>query len=872
MDGLKNFMKKRWIYFVAFALPWVIGIIHALTGNGWLWGGEGSILKGDMSLQLVPFHYGLWDKLHLGESLDYTWNVGGGLDYHAILGYALSPFSLLAMLLPRDSIPYVVQLIMILKWSFVNVSMVFFFYHTKYNTLKEHKQIVSLYLGLIIGLSNGMINFVGYIQFNDVIICFPILLLLVEKMVDEKKWKLYYILMAFCMFSNLYLTFGICIFLLFWFILQLDCEVQEKGKKFLLFVGSSVLAALTNLSTILNQFILADNRLGTENSISKKEYIAGMLIKPQDFIKQLFIMEPIAPTASMDPNIYFSIIGVMLAVLFLFVKGRKKIYMLIMSGILTASFFFGALNIVWHCFNVPNAVYHRFVYLFIFMMAFLNLYVIVHMEEIKLWHIIFMGVFLVVAFVYTFLQLKVFEHFTIYLATILLLALYLMLFILYVRKSITYVNMLLVISIFGILELSVNAWHAFTNSFNYIAYWDEGGGIPMMELSDQITDLKDGERVGYTVEGENVGLVTSKPTTGVFVSNINGNTRLFYESLGMATAGSVEYHTLGASPLINLMMNIRYGVGAHNMEYSDAEVISENNSYQLYRMKRLAGLGYMVETSIKDWNIGDLDSCFEEQNQFVKLSTGKDDIFNVVKPTIICRNIWGEEIENSEYSKERGGYLYDYEYQFGNDNDMLLEDFTVEEDMDLYTCIHLGSGAYVGVLIDDEPKYKDYTPSSVETIHIGNVKKGQKVTIYEIPMNPVPGQEMILLLQFAKFDEKNYEKAYESLSKNVYNVNEMESNYVSGTIYAEEDGIMMTSIQAEDGFSVYVDGQEITYDIIGNAMIGVPLKAGNHTVEFQYKASRSKTGKIVSLCAFVCFILISLIERKKYNNSETSVG
>ena len=872
MNSGKRFFEKSWIYIVAFMAPWGIAILHSLMGNGWL-SGEGSILRGDAFTQFVPFYYGLWDKIHLGESLNYTWNVGGGCDFIVILGYLISPFSLFVLLASRDNIAIMVQIITILKWALISVSMTYFFYHTKHNTLTEHKKEVSLFLGLAFSLSNGLINFVGYIQFDDVLICFPFLLLLVEKMVKTGKWKLYYLLMVFCMFSNLYLMFGISIFLFLWFFLQLDNNVSEKGKKFLIFIGSSLLAAVTNMYTVINNFVLAGDRLESQNMEERMAYVKTMLIKPKDFIKQMFILKPISDTASYDPNVFFSIMGIFLVVLFLFIRVGKKKYQLAIAALMIASFFSGALNLIWHLFNIPNAVNHRFIHIYIFVMLFLALQVMIHLREIRIWHGGVAGLILTGLFVYTFFQLKLFEDMIVYLATIMLIVLYVMLFILYCRKSITYSNMLLVIVIFGCLELTVNGYHAFTEEYDLMAFWAEDSGAMIRELSDEIPVLEEGERVNYVDAGANMGLVFNRPTDGIFVSSINGNNRILHDRLGMVSMGKVSYYPVGASPLVNLIFNTRYGIGNSDMEFSDAEVVDEKGEYKLYRMERLAGLGYMVDNTVEEWDIS-YGTVFDVQNAFVHHTVGGDDIFTPVAPEISCQTLLGDDAEDltdDDTKQQHGQYFYRYKQKYGSEYDSMLAGFTVEEDMDLYVHIGISDKSLIAVFADGEMIHKDISLRQNQTLHIGKVKKGQNLSICSMPVYPEPDYSANLLLQFAKFNDDSYAKAYDKLSQNTYHVEGQESDYIKGSIHADEDGIMMTSIQAVDGFTVYVDGIETEYKTIGNAMIGVPLKAGDHVVEFRFHRERSMVGCAVSAGGAIIFVILCLAGgKKKKNMPETS--
>lgn len=863
MDKLKNFLKKNWFYITALLLPWAIALIHSLIADTWVTG-NGNFAIGDLQAQIIPICYEFWDKVHSGESLMFTWHIADGCDFNALLGYLISPFTLIMLLFPRKCIPDFMQFTMIMKWSLTAFSMVYFFYHTKHNTLKYHKKAVSLFLGLAYALGNAVVSYILYVQFMDVLICLPILLLLVEKMVEEKKWKLYYLILAFCIMSNTYISFQVCIFLVIWFFIQIDSETKEKWKKFFLFAGVSVFAALTTISGLLTGMLLASGRVADQNA-SRLEYMEKGLITASDFIKQLFIFEPIIEANENTPNIYFSVLAVLLVLLFPFIKltKRKKIYMILTALLLTASFFSGALSLVWHLFNVPNGVYHRFMYLFIFFMVFMLLYVLKQLEDIHIKHVIMIAVIAVAAFVYTFFNIEVFGSSIIYPTSALLIAFYIILLIMYCRKSISYQNMLLVIVICGILELTVNTSVSF-GMYDADLYFGENGFMDMGCYLAEQGDLDAGERIVTSNPTSDLGLMTAQNSDAGFMSSINVDNKTLHEKLGMGSNSRVEFLSRGASPLVNLIFNVRYGLGESELLFSDAELIVKDNFLQLYRFDRLAGLGYMVDDAITDWSYED-KNCFQFQNDFVEKAVDGEAIFRTVDTEdISCQDVFGKIYEPEEQLLDSGAYTYNIENQYGNEFDSVQVDFTAKEDMDLYMYFWSEHNYNLQIFVDGEIKHEDIRPFLQSTYHIGDVKKGQRIAVCAVPAQDFSvGDISNMIFTFGQFDEDIYAGIYEKLSKNVYDIEIEKADYVKGSIQAEKDGIMMTSIPAVNGFTVYVDEEETEYKVIGGALIGVPLSAGNHTVEFRYRTPYLTITRSISVGVFIVFLLICLYDNRK---------
>ena len=86
---------------------------------------------------------------------------------------------------------------------------------------------------------------------------------------------------------------------------------------------------------------------------------------------------------------------------------------------------------------------------------------------------------------------------------------------------------------------------------------------------------------------------------------------------------------------------------------------------------------------------------------------------------------------------------------------------------------------------------------------------------------------------------------------------------LEGTITMEEDGYFVTSIPYDKGFTVYVDGKKVEYEIVNHTFLGFPLEKGEHQIEMIYEAPLKKIGMITSIIGFVIFIGIVVIDKKK---------
>lgn len=98
--NFKDKIKNNLIYIIAFCIPWLLIVIHSVLRHTWPVF-DGSILRGDAKVQYYYLYVELWNKVHSGQSLFYSWNAGDGFDFFLNFAYYLiSPFALLILAVP----------------------------------------------------------------------------------------------------------------------------------------------------------------------------------------------------------------------------------------------------------------------------------------------------------------------------------------------------------------------------------------------------------------------------------------------------------------------------------------------------------------------------------------------------------------------------------------------------------------------------------------------------------------------------------------------------------------------------------------------------------------------------------------------------
>ena len=116
---------------------------------------------------------------------------------------------------------------------------------------------------------------------------------------------------------------------------------------------------------------------------------------------------------------------------------------------------------------------------------------------------------------------------------------------------------------------------------------------------------------------------------------------------------------------------------------------------------------------------------------------------------------------------------------------------------------------------------------------------------------------------FYYLDEEAFKASIDELKQNPLVLEEFKENHLKGTVTADEDGILFTSISWEPGWTIKVDGEKVEPVELVDALIGIPMTAGEHTVEMTFFPKGMTMGIIISLCGIIVVIIIAVVENRK---------
>ena len=377
---LRKLKQIKWNYLaIAFAIP-VVGMLVLMIVAGAEPFGKNSMLYSDMYHQYYPFFKAFRRALLSGDSLLYSWNVGLGMDYLGLISYYLaSPLNLLSVLVPESVLLEFYSLLMPVK---LGLASLFFAIFLKRSFGKNDISIALF--GAFYGMCAWALGFQWNIMWLDTFALLPLVALGTVALLRDKKFVLYTLTLFLSIYSNYYVGFFTCIFVLLLFICYQICRCKS-GKDFFAdlcrIAFFSILAISMTAILTLPAFAALQT---TQSSVNQFPTSFKLNIADENTWKGLLdAMRQVAGNMSGGvelnfkeglPNVYAGVGTILLAFLYLMAKGvkfRDKLCAVCLLLFFNVSFIIRQLDYIWHGFHFTNMIPYRFSFLYCFVMLYM---------------------------------------------------------------------------------------------------------------------------------------------------------------------------------------------------------------------------------------------------------------------------------------------------------------------------------------------------------------------------------------------------------------------------------------------------------------------------------------------------------------------
>lgn len=918
--NLKKYVKKispkyYWLFsgIIAALLMLFIFSVSDLLANG-----QHIIARLDMSHQYIPFIQYLKRVIFGEHSYLFSWSNCWGQDTASVWPYyTFSPFNIVFYILPKEYEMTAAVINIVLKTAVsaavMQLFLAYFFKSGRYSTV---------IFSLCYALCAYQINYYFAMNFTDGIYIYPCIMLGIVILIREGKIRLLLFSYIYMMLNSFYIGYmmGICSFVMFILYLVffrkkiLIASIKRILCKYILCAVIAITStAVVWLPTLMQILLYGEEDFGKEKVINSNPiWIFNNL-----FSSQLQTLDGYVP------YVYCSVLAFILLMLFFFNKKielSNKYYAISVMVVLVLVMWIRPLNYFMHGMDTTQMIGYRYSFVFSFIVCVIACKQIRYVKSITGKSIIGLGIGFSLLFSFSYILYHFFydEGNSNDLYSLIINAVIIMLYVLvwYIakKKKCDISTMAILLTFIVGIDLCISSVvcirKMYPPTFLRETYF-EGKQIEDNTF-ENIPICNNGEfyRIQDICERQrNMGFERDYYSISGYSSLISKNSIEFASDMGMG-CGTHEITAHGLTDAMKALLSVRYSVNLDVEKNGDNTwVIGANDKAvanylhintglgksPVKENKKYLSLGFMTHSDVTD--IDFTDSPFDNQDILLSCLTGQEvNTFEMVKPQISlnaamigsknelesmgitlpkkCGSISGENIiikcDNSKVSSliEDKGCKYAFDHEDSEyENRVVFKVAKCSEPVACYfghSALSSGRAIIVSDYIDDIYEYYALT---------GKMKTAG---IKWLDMNSDNIHTVMLFLDkdseydsfgeyyFSKYNESEWDRAYDILTKSQLELSKIEDGYVKGSIEAIDNGIMFTSIPYSEGWTAKVDGKECeVLPIINEAFVGIDLTSGVHEIELKYVTPGLYLGIAITCLGVIMLLCVGIVNIKK---------
>ena len=886
-EWFKEFATRNIFLWLAFLIPFLLMVIAYGVMDVSPFGDK-QILVTDNWHQYFPFLADLQHKLQNGESLFWTWSVGGGVNYFSLMSYYLaSPVNFLSVFIPADWLREFLMFSVCLKIGLAGSFTALFL-----RSVYKRNDLSLVMFGTSFSFCAFLIGYYWNTIWLDTVCIFPLCALGIVKLLTENKFRLFTITLALCMLTNYYIGFFVCIFVLLIFIAysivhwhgfkNFAVNLIKTGAFSLLAIGITLFFLLPAFLALQNTHASGSNFPSTfAINMGGSNDLFGVLKALKSITGNIAnFTSPAIKAADAIPNISCGAVTVFFGFLYLTcskVKTKEKIVAMCLILFMFLSCIIRQLDYIWHGFHFTNMIPYRFTFLISFVMIAMAFKAYKYLSSTNVISAIIATLLSVFVLVMEIDDPGIEKMFTTerlnwvtptLIAFGSIIAFTALVVILYskriIPKNVVTIALTIVViaqsaatGICGVIVTTVTGTYDYPRGGEKTAYLldymnNQEANTPELWRSEMTSTqtLNDGALNHYN------GL-------SMFNSMANEKITIFYENMGMMGWKSGNRYTYAeASPFVNMFMNLKYLVardGKIHNTYDMAEVCTKDNE-KLFQNTHYIPMGFVTDKNLLNWKADENEGNYnpiEKQNEFFRNATGIEDELNT-RLEVVSQG----HSDSSKFTVNKTDYgVYSFNCSDSSLKPHVKWNYTAPKDGLYVMYADIKDGDDVTVLQNDKEQPGKYGMARPYVSPIGYFKKGDKISVYAELKAGSSGKARVYV---DLFNEDVFEQGFTKLTQNVMNTTKLTASSMEGTIDVKQDGLFYTSIPYEKGWTAVVDGQKVDVSAVGNAMLAFPISQGEHTIKLYYYPNGFWPGFAVTMaCILIFAALCFLIYVKK---------
>lgn len=861
--------RPVWYYPLMAALLTLAGLGIAYVYLG-IWPvGEKSCMLVDMHHQYAPLLSKLREMLQNGESFLYSFRLGMGASVlPALAYYTASPLNALLLLFPETYLTEGIFVITLIKNMLIAAGCAVCL---QYVYRRRTPAVVAV--SLMYSMMMYVLAYSWNIMWLDGVIMLPLVVMGFEHLMRRGRWLPYVLSLAYALYANYYIAFMLCVFLVLYFVAYVLREprtTRNLGHSFGRFAVGSLLGGGLAMFLVLPTALALGQTSAAGGSVPELTNNFEVLSL---LGRQLYGVTPTIRSGNL-PNQYCGVLAILLVGLFATnreIPRRRRAAYLGMLAVMALSMVLNQADLLWHGLHTPNDLPYRYSFIYSFVLLLIGYEALLKIRATTIHSLL--GT-LAVTVGYILLEERFggsYDFVSLYVSMGLLVLYAALLWLWAHRRVATRVASLILVAVVA-LELTMNATRTITKLNNQEHYTAHTGYVDnvdsrairqaveaMKQLSE--SDGAEGARMEFLPRRTcmDTALFDYPGITAFASSNSYRTTRLL-AAMGYAANGVNSSMYRSFIPFTDSLLGIRYvalqsNLSTHRQLQQRQSVTQTEDdttkTYYIYENTTALPLAYRVNSEVASWGSSYYDPI-TTVNSLYEAMTGDE------RPVLLTEPI---EADNTflkgTVSADGTGFTF-------KPSGKETATFTVEtsEAGQYFAYVDCRSAKSASI----SQGTNNWSPSTGEPyfVDLGELAAGETVTVELTAESTCSGHVYVVRL-----DDEVFSQAMQTLSADGLQISRFSDTQIEGTIHASDDGVLMTAISYDAGWTVLVDGQKaetIALDTTvpsgssdgaaGGALLGVVVSAGEHTVTFRFSPRGLVPGILLSVVSLLCLVLL----------------
>ena len=842
---MKLFFKTYWTYFVSFIIPVVI-MIGVYLSQGIYWNSDTSPLLGDGFHQYVIFDVALRNILHGNGSLFYTFTSGLGLNFYALSSYYLGSFlSPLVYFFNLSNMPDAVYLTTLLKFGLIGLSTYF--------SLNKLFQSIPKPLKLTLSTSYALMSFsVSQLEIKtwlDVFILIPLIITGLYLLITEKKFLLYFTSLSILFIQNYYFGYMTALFLIFWYLCQISWDFKTRKSSVLDFIVTSFLAGMASLILTLPTLFDLQTHGEKLTEVTKFQTESSWYL---DLFAKQFIGSFDTTKYGAIPMIFVGLLPFILTILFFTLKSIKfhvKLIYAIFFTFLIASFYIEVLDLFWQGMHTPNMFLHRYAWIFSTLLIYTAAEVLNRLKELKVWNFL-SSLFLAVTGFLATIYLK--SHYSFLtdlniLLTLEFLVVYSLLLLAVIKKFITVNLFAILISLFIMVEMSLNAssqMDGIAKEWGFASRSAYNRDIPAMDSFSTYIGNQFTRTEKLQTQTGNDSMKFNYNGISQFSSVRNRSASSTLDKLGFKSSGTnLNLRYANNSILADSLFGIQYNISDSPIDKYGFQDVYQKDNLTLYENQFSLPIAFASQSVYNDvkFNEHTLDNQASFLNQLANVN------FDYFSP------IPHDKIENTNdlislTSSSNEDAAIQYQIEIPENSQVYLS----------FTNLHFSNDKQkkVDILVNGEKKTFT-TDNAFSFFNLGYTKEKKTFNIHV----SFPGNSQVSFESptFYRLDTQTLTEAIQKIKEQPVTVS-TSKNKVFATYDVQQDTSIFFTIPYDKGWSAYQDGKKIEIKQAQTGFMKVDVPKGKGTITLSFIPNGFVVGAI---CSFTSLLLFGIYNHKR---------